>query len=293
MLEPLDGHSVLGNLSIDERNEYYSLLGENLVPEENEVVLMSPWDEYKHLYEATEAVIAYIDDDHQLQHASAIRPQGDMINQFIDVTLDRFYVHRYPGSKKHKIQLNFSLEHLVNLAPSTDDSPLAKQDILYGYIVDAVDGQATPPTGAAIFRRLRIGTELRMTVATIHLADRTAEQIGEALESDVMKKGLILLATANPAFPMVSQMIGGATRLFLSSRRNKPVHEIPLGLLVNAATADPKLREGTYVLIQGKSDWVQLEKYYWNERRGRVEHRTRGEELAFNHMVFSIKKSLD
>jgi hypothetical protein len=292
MLDPLVGGQVLGALSDGERQTYYSALEETL---STETEIKSPlWgDPNRRLYEARETVFAYIQKDKQLiVPASSISPQKNLANQALDVTLDRFHVQRYPGSSQHTIQINFSVEHLVNLAESGSGTAFTEQDVLYGYIVEAVDGQAAPPTGAAIFRGLCIRDELQMKIATIHLADRVEQRILEVLQSDVMKKGLTLLSAANPAFPMVSELVMGATRMFLSRDKNRGIHEVPIGFLINAADADPKLREGSYMLVQGDAEWFKLEDYYWNPQRGRVEHRKLHEELPFNHMIFSIKKSM-
>ncbi len=224
-------------------------------------------------------------------YAGNIEPQESLINQLLDVTLNRFHVYRYPGSSQHTIQINFSIEHLVNLAKADPDTSLTTQQILYGYVVNARDEQAVPAIGVPIFRRLRIRDELQMKIATIHLADRKAKQMLEVLESDAMKKGLTLLSTTNPVFPMVSGLVDGATRLFLSCNANKPVHKIEIGFLISTATANPKLREGSYVLIQADVSDCDLANYRWNQEKGRIEDKELEDEIPYNYMILSIEKS--
>ncbi len=292
MLDPLGGNKTLGALPDEERQEYYRGLAE--LPNQGssrEIKGLFQGDPNRRLYEARETFLGYIEDEH-IVSASSIAPQNSLKNKILDVTLDRFHIQRYPGSSMHTIQINFSVEHLVNLAGKTSDDVLVKQDILYGYIVEAVDGQAAPPVGAAIFRGLRIQNELQMTIATLHLVDRVEQHILEMLQSDVMKKGLTLLSTTNPVFSMISELVMGTTQMFLSRNKNRAIHKVPIGLLINAAEANPKLREGSYLLIQADTDWFKLNDYCWNRARSRVEHKELHEELPFNYMVFSIKKSL-
>jgi len=291
MLDPLGGNKTLGALPDQERQEYYRSLTGLSGLESREIKGIFQGDPNRRLYEARETILGYIQDEH-IVPASSIVPQKPLKNRTLDVTLDRFHVQRYPGSSKHTIQINFSVEHLVNLTEKTSSDVLIKQDVLYGYIIEAVDGQAAPLVGAAIFRGLRIQNELQMKIATIHLVDRVEQRILEVLQSDVMKKGLTLISTVNPVFSMISELIIGTTQMFLSREKNRAIHEVPIGLLINAADADPKLREGSYLLVQADADWFELNDYYWNRARGRVEHNELHEELAFNYMVFSLKKSL-
>ena len=293
MIDPLLSQPTLGELGEPSRQAYYASLQEEAYRGDRGAKSIFR-DPEKHLYEAREPIVAYIlPDGSEIVPATSIEPDAGLANQALDVTLDRFYVQRYPGSSAHRIQINFSVEHLVNLAESPEAASLTTQSILYGYILEAVDRQAAPAPGAAVFRGLRIRNELQMTVATINLADRVEERILEALESDTMKSGLTLLSTTNPVFPMVSELVMGATKMFLNRNKNKPIHRVPIGFLINAATADPKLREGSYLLVQADADWVDLNEYYWRtDGRGRVEHKQEHKELPFNHMVFSIKKSM-
>lgn len=292
MLDPLGGNKTLGALPDEERQDYYRGLAELSGQETSrEIKGIFQGDPNRRLYEARETVLGYIRDG-QIVAASSIAPQNSLQNKTLDVTLDRFHVQRYPGTSMHTIQVNFSVEHLVNPGGRKSGDVLMKQDILYGYIIEAVDGQAAPPVGAAIFRGLRIQNELQMRIATVNLVDRGEQRILEILQSDAMKKGLTLLSTVNPAFAMISELVMGTTQMFLSRNKNRAIHKVPIGLLINAADANPKLREGSYLLVQADADWFQLNDYCWNQARSRVEHKELHEELPFNYMVFSLKKSL-
>jgi len=284
---------MLGDMTPESRLNYYSAIeGTYSDSERQQLKKFLKGDPLKRFYEAREAIFAFIDPStKQLVPSSNISPQKNLIGQTLNVTLDKFYIHRYPGSPKHIIQINFSVGHLVNVANATSDSTLVKEDILFGYIVEAVDGQAAPPVGAALFRKLKIQDELQMTVITINLADRLEKRISEVLEGEVMKGGLDLLSTANPAFSMVRELVEGTTKMFLERHRNIVVHKVPIGLLINAKEADPKLREGSYALMQAASDWFNLEDFCWNTERYRIEHKKSKEQLPCNHIVFSISKS--
>lgn len=292
MIDPLAGEVALGALPEEERKNYYDLVREVSPTEEPPLKVPTFLDPKRSLYEAQELIFGYIEKDKQIVPANSTSPQKNLANQRLDVTLARFHVERYPGSSRHVIQINFSVNHLVNLADAPADSPLSTESILYGYVVNAVDQQAVPLLGTAVFRGLNIQNELSMRINTLNLVDPVEENILNALQSDVMKSGLTLLATTNPIFPMVTELVQGATKLFLTRNRNKTIQQATLGFLINAARGDPKLREGSYVLIQADSDRCRLEDYYWNTERGRVERKDLQEELAYNYMVLSVKKSL-
>lgn len=291
MIEPIGGAQSLGRLTDSEKEIYYN---EILSLSNNKTALYKGWvlDQDRRLYEARETVVAYISKSNEIVPASSLTPEKSLQNALVDITLDRFHVQRYPGSSQHTIQINFSIEHLVNLDQTDASNASVKQDILYGYIVEAVDEQAVPPTGAAVFRNLRISSELQMKIATINVIDRVDQRILEVLKSDIVRKGLTLVSTANPSFSIVSELFLGTTKMFLSRNSNKAIHEIPIGFLINGSKADPKLREGSYVLIQADVKWLEMGDYHWNPLTGCIEHKILGEELPFNYMVFSIRKSL-
>ncbi len=298
MIDPLMGALVLGDLPDEDRKMYYDLLEKELSEEDrSQVAMKGLWnDPNKRCYEARETVFGYIDKENKaIVPASSIAPQEELANQKIDVTLDRFHVQRYPGffSNKHTIQINFSVEHLINLAKADSQETLTEQSILYGYIIEAMDGQAVSSSGTQIFRGLRIKNELSMKIATIHIKDQIEEQLSGMMKSEAMKKGLKLLSATNPAFSMVTELVSGLTKTFLKRRRNQAIYAMTLGLLINAEIADPKLREGSYVLIQGDSDWFDLKEYCWNQDRFRLEKKQGSRELPFNYMIFSVKRSLE
>lgn len=292
MLDPLGGNSVLGELSIEERESYYLSLNNIGLDDEAYHKGLFNNDPERKVYEACETVIAYIQKDSgEIIPATAIQSDERLMNEPLDITLDRFYLQRYPGRSKHIVQINFSTEHNVTLPKPYKMVKI--QDILYGFVVSARDRQAVPLNGVGIFRGLQIRQELQMKIATIHLLDPVEEQILNVLQSDMMRSGLDLLLSINPVVSILSELVMGTTKMFLSSHKNRAIFEAQIGLLIDTSISNPKLREGSYLIIQADMDWFNLEDYWWNPKRGKIEHKILKEDLPYNHFLISVKKSRD
>lgn len=279
---------VLGHYSHDELQEYNSALLENWHAEYRSIFNNDP-DQAKYL--CSEHFLAFIAPDKQLVAASTLEPDTDLIDERIDLSLDRFYVKRYPGQTQHTIQVNFAVDHLVSDLSVLPSIP-SIQEVLYGYSLNVNDNQAAPIIGASIFRGLRIQNDLQMMIETIHIADPVAQPILDVLQNDAMKVGLTLLSTLNPVFDIVSNLIDGCSKLILSKKANVGIGKILLGLsLDRSRTTLPKLQAGSYVLIQAPSNQLSIDNYVWNSNRARIDDRRYGDELPWNYMVFSIHKS--
>ncbi len=242
-------------------------------------------------YATQEAIVGYVprnavDDDSAIVHASTITGDGALAGKQLTVSLDRFYVQEYPGLGTHQILCTFTVGYLAKFDGQTGQP--VKQDVTFGYAFPAVDGQAAALSGMPIFRDLRIGDGLYLWISCINTSSSSDDALIQAMTSDAFGKGLQLIATTNVVSGVVSTLVTGIAKHFLSSSKGALTFKPLLGLQIVGDTATGKLREGTYIIAQADADSLKWTDYRWRKSEGRVVDAAGGKELPFNYIVIGI-----
>ena len=239
-----------------------------------------------------EAVVGYIQAtggnvDSQIIHASTAEGDSGLAGKRLTLSLDRFYVHEYPGLGTHQVLCTFTVGYLARFDGQTGEP--VKQDVTFGYAFPVSDREAAGINGMPLFRDLRIGDGLYMWISCINTHSSSDNALLQALTSEPFAKGLQLLAASNPVTSMLSTLVTGVAKHFLSSGRDALTFKPLLGLHIAGEPTTAKLREGSYVIAQATAAKLRWTDYRWRASEGRVVAADGDEEMPYNYMVIGIR----
>ncbi|MBA3943313.1 MAG: hypothetical protein H0X37_01975 [Herpetosiphonaceae bacterium] len=242
-------------------------------------------------YTTQEAVVGYlpsdtVGDDVAIIHASTLSGDAALAGKQLTVSLDRFYVQEYPGLGTHQLLCTFTVGYLAKFDGQTGQP--VKQDVTFGYAFPVVDGQAAAVSGMPIFRDLRISDGLYLWISCINTSSSSDDALIQAMTSDAFGKGLQLIAATNVVSGVVSSLVTGIAKHFLSKSTGALTFKPLLGLQIAGDAASGKLREGSYIIAQADADSLKWTDYRWRKPEGRVVDVASGKELPFNYLVIGI-----
>ncbi len=244
-------------------------------------------------YSTQEAVVGYLSptpagDDLAIVHATDTTGDASLTGAPLTISLDRFYVQEYPGIGTHHVLCTFTVGCLAKFDGQTG-API-KQDVTFGYAFPVEDRQAAGLSGMPVFRDLRIADGLYMWISCINTSSGGDDALLQVLAGDPFGKGLQLLAITNPLTGMLSSLVTGVAKHFLSASRDALTFKPLLGLQVSGETSSGKLREGSYVIAQAAAGQLKWSDYRWRKAEGRVVDAAAGNELPFNYFVISVRR---
>lgn len=147
-----------------------------------------------------------------------IRPLGSMRADSrlkrgrVNITLDRLRVRSYPGSGIHRILLHFYAQN---------QTPEQVEDLHYNTVYRVREGEEAALRGYPLFLGLSVGSiGVRLRCRTINVSNDQDEALLTFLESDTIKSGLRLAATAQPAIVPFSSVAFGLARAIGERHRN-------------------------------------------------------------------------
>lgn len=211
------------------------------------------------------------------------KADGDksLIGQRIKISLDKFYVHSYPGHGTHSILCEFSGKN--QLAGDTEQLQFALR-------FNAADGGSASISGAPLFLGVTVGNDgISFEGRTINIASSTDQVLLATLDSPTFKNGLSLLSTAQPALKPFSTLAEAAVKNTLARSRNKQVHHFNLGLDFGQGVSSARLRHGSYVVIQSDDqknwNWSDFE---WDRDSMSLKYKDNLRNIEFNYMIFGV-----
>lgn len=220
-----------------------------------------------------------------------IDPDPSLLNNRIDIHLDRLYVEQYPGKffgggGEHHIMVNFTARnHLPNVTnPET---------VAFSQTYMAFDGDEAGVLGYPVFIGLNVGgMGAAFGISTINVKNTEDEAILKMLDSNEFRNGLSLLNTAQPAIAPLTKLAIETTRLLAGRSKNVSVQNFYLGLDAKMAAAGGPLVAGNFIVAQvpgpNEIDWS---KYHFDPNTGTVRRREgdrRG--LRYNYLIFRVTK---
>lgn len=209
--------------------------------------------------------------------------QGDktLIGKRIKITMDKFFVHSYPGRGTHDILCDFSGKNQV--AGEAEELRLALR-------FKANDNASAARSGTPVFLGVTVGEDgISFEGRTVNLASKGDEQLLSTFESPAFKNGLTLITTAQPALKPFVGLAGAVVKFLAKQGDNVQVHDFNLGLDFTEGASSARLRLGSYIVIQtDEPDW-DWSKFVW-DRDSMSLRRTmpKKDDEAFNYMVFGV-----
>lgn len=232
----------------------------------------------------TGATIGFIAPDTRdvvdVENAVSMEADRALIDQRIKITLDKFFVHQYPGSGVHRVLCEFAGKHQL---------PGESEEMRFALNTDARDGQAASVNGLPIFMGVTIGPDgISFEGRTINVSSSADDDVLKALDSSVFKSGLAMITAAQPALKPFAGLATSVVQSAANRSRNKQVHSFNIGLDFSTTASSAKLRLGSYIVVQTEGaswDWQQ---YAWDCNGSILKHRQTDEALQANYMVFGI-----
>jgi len=281
----------LGSLSPDEIAAYLQEIGDK---EEARKFLVGAGGQAFNLfnppYAHTGMVLGFIPPDQgatRVQGLSTVNADRDLINKRIKVTLDKFYVAKYPGNGKHTVLFEFTGKNQVTGKA---------EELTFAQRFEVSDGAGASITGAPIFLGLTVAKDgISFKGRTVNVRSSVDDFLLETLNSPAFKAGLTLLSTAQPALKPLSSLATATVGAVLKRKQNKQIHNFDLGLDFDGGATSARLRYGSYVVVQtndaGTWDWNQ---YEWNPD-GLALHPAGkpDEKIDFNYVVFAVSPFSD
>lgn len=205
-----------------------------------------------------------------------------LIGQRIKISLDKFYVHSYPGMGTHSILCEFAGKN--QLAGDTEQLRFAMK-------FTVADQGSASVSGVPLFLGVTVGNDgISFEGRTVNVASTTDETLLATLESSAFKSGLSLLHTAQPALKPLSSLAEAVVKSTLMRSKNKQVHNFDLGLDFGRGATSARLRHGSYVVIQSDAqlwNWSDLE---WHRDSLSLRFKDGIRNPDFNYMVFGISQ---
>lgn len=241
----------------------------------------------KEVWGHTGVLIGYIPNDGDgrlidIENAFTVTPDPKLKGSRVKITLERFWVQRYPGRGRHKILCEFTGKNQVE----------GKQEELqFALKTEANDNASAAISGAPIFLGVTVGNNgIEFEGSTINVSSKQDDDLLAALNSGPFREGLGLLTMAQPALKPFVGLTSSVVNAVLKRSKNRPVWNFKLGLDFSANQTGVALRHGSFIVVQGNShewDWSTV---VWNVDAQQILDRSTGEPISFNYIVFRVSE---
>lgn len=219
-----------------------------------------------------------------ISDATKITADAGLKNSAIKLTLDLLYVEDYPGSGRHRVLIAFSGKNQIN-----DDT---REQVNYAVTKTVQEGQFAGTKSVPMVVGLRVGKEgVEFKCSTTNVKNENDEKMMEIMDSEVASDGLKLLSTVNPVIPIVSNLVSGIGKMFLTRNENKLIQDFNFGLDFGTNATKAKLAEGSYIVAQTGEDTFKWSDWKISDTNGNIVSKTNPDlRLPYNYLVFSISK---
>ena len=271
-----DGHIAAYLLSIGDKEE-----AQHFIPDAGGQAASL----FSRPYKSTGMVLGFIpagSTTAQITSISAVQPDRSLINRRIKITLDKFFVAKYPGYGTHSILCEFSGKNQV---------PGETEELSFAMRFDARDDSGPAIIGAPIFMGLTVAPDgISFKGKTVNVKNSGDDMVMAVLDTPAFKSGLTLLNTAQPALKPLTSLATATVSAIAKRNENAQIHTFELGLDFDGSATSARLRYGSYIVVQTDEgnnwDWSE---YEWNAN-GMALHPAGNpsETPGFNYMVFAV-----
>ncbi len=301
--DPFSDHPVIGRLATEEKAELLRELGDaatadeliaSLPAAETKSILggggvfmprtPKPWEHTGHTFGFLPAAPPS-GKPLPLFNAGQIEPNPTLRGAAVTVRLDKLRVANYPGKGEHRILFDFYARNALARG--------RQEHLHYNATFRAWEGQEAAAVGLPVFVGLNVGDlGLAFTCNTVNVANGGSQKALDMLDSDLVKSGLRLAKTAQPAIGPLSQIALGLTKAILGAHRNVRVQEFQLGLDFETAATGARLKQGSYFVVQVEDaaawDWSE---WVWHPGRACLTAKSQpGRVCPCNYIVFRVSR---
>lgn len=236
-------------------------------------------------YRSTGMVLGFIplgSKDSEITSIGDVPADRTLIGQRIKITLDKFFVAKYPGFGTHSILCEFSGKNQV---------PGETEELSFAMRFEARDDSGPAIAGAPIFMGLTVAQDgISFKGKTINVKNSGDDMLMAVFETPAFKSGLMLLSTAQPALKPLTSLATATVSAIAKRGSNAQIHTFELGLDFNGSATSARLSYGSYIVVQTDEgsgwDWSEHE---WNAS-GMALHPKGQPDVTphFNYMVFAV-----
>ncbi len=217
-----------------------------------------------------------------IESAMTLAPDNSLKNSRVKVTLEKFWVHRYPGFGTHKILCEFTGKNQLQGE---------QEELRFALTTEARDEASAAISGSPIFLGVSVGENgIAFEGKTINISSDVDDTILDAIGSGPFKEGLGLLTSAQPALKPFVSLTSSVVQSVLKRSKNKQVFNFKLGLDFAVTQTSVPLRIGSYVVLQGDAAHWNWDAVKWNPSSAQVVDKSSGEPVAFNYIVFRVSE---
>ena len=218
----------------------------------------------------------------QITGISTVQADRTLVGQRIKITLDKFFIAKYPGLGKHSVLCEFSGKNQV---------PGETEELSFALRFEARDNSSPSITGAPIFMGLTVAADgISFKGKTVNVRNSGDDMVMAILDTPAFKSGLTLLHTAQPALKPLTSLATTTVSAIAKRNENAQIHTFELGLDFDGSATSARLAYGSYIVVQTDdgSNWDWRD-YEWNAN-GMALHPTGkpNETPHFNYMVFAV-----
>ena len=218
----------------------------------------------------------------QVTGISTVQPDRSLVGQRIKITLDKFFVAKYPGFGLHSVLCEFSGKNQA--AGETEELSFAMR-------FDTRDNSGPAIAGAPIFMGLTVAPDgISFKGKTVNVRNSGDEMVMAILDTPAFKSGLTLLNTAQPALKPLTSLATATVSAIAKRNENAQIHTFELGLDFDGSATSARLRYGSYIVVQTDdgSNWDWSD-YEWNANGMALHPAGKPSETpGFNYMVFAV-----
>lgn len=237
-------------------------------------------------YKSTGMVLGFIQQGyskaHQIMSIASVPADRTLIGKRIKITLDKFFIAKYPGFGTHSILCEFSGKNQV---------PGEMEELSFAMRFDARDDSGPAIAGAPIFMGLTVAPDgISFKGKTVNVKNSGDDMVMAILETPAFKSGLTLLNTAQPALKPLTSLATATVSAIAKRSSNAQIHTFELGLDFDGSATSARLSYGSYIVVQTDegSNWDWSE-YEWNATGMALHPKGKADETPpFNYMVFAV-----
>jgi hypothetical protein len=215
-----------------------------------------------------------------VQNAYTLAPDPSLKGARIKITLERFWVQRYPGRGSHQILCEFTGKNQIRGE---------QEEMRFALTTEARDGSSAAVSGAPIFLGVTVGQNgIAFEGKTINVRSSDDEEMLTALSSGPFREGLALLTTVQPALKPFVGIAGSLVSSVLKRSKNKQIQHFKLGLDFSANQTSVALRHGSFAVIQCDDKNWNWQNIAWNVDSQQMIRRETGEPVGYNYIVLRV-----
>ena len=227
------------------------------------------------------------DGDASIVSVNDVRPNQDLADKKLKITLDGLHVACYPGHGEHTILFDFALQ-----AQGCENQ--ANPAFHYNAKFSANNGETVPVRNYPLFSGINASSEgIVFGFQTINVSSSFQDGLLDFLDRNEFRNGLTILGAMTPALAQISEITSSLSRWLAKQTENVKVQEFLQGLDFSSSRVGGGLAEGTYIVVQIPQE-VQRE---WSWEDWIVDpHLLRltpkdnlSTPVDYNHMMFGVR----